>query len=71
MEITSGVTGGIFLVILIISLVLYRNWKYEQELDSLLSKVDIKDIKINDEPNTNSLGTKITRVSVNSVCPST
>lgn len=71
MEITSGVTGGIFLVILIISLVLYRNWKYEQELDSLLWKVDFKDIQINEEPNSNSLGTKITRVSVNSVCPST
>ncbi|XP_015839153.1 guanylate cyclase 32E [Tribolium castaneum] len=56
MEITSGVTGGIFLVILVISLVLYRNWKYEQELDSLLWKVDFKDIQINEEA-----GTKITR----------
>ncbi|KAH0808525.1 hypothetical protein GEV33_014265 [Tenebrio molitor] len=61
MEITSGVTGGIVLVFLIISLVFYRNWKYEQELDSLLWKVDFKDIQINEEPNANSLGTKITR----------
>lgn len=59
MEITSGVTGGIFLVILIISLIFYRNWKYEQELDSLLWKVDFKDIQISED----SLGTKITRVS--------
>jgi hypothetical protein len=67
MEITSGVTGGIVLVFLIISLVFYRNWKYEQELDSLLWKVDFKDIQINEEPNANSLGTKITRVSLDVV----
>lgn len=61
-EITCGITGGIFLVIVIFCLVLYRNWKYEQELDSLLWKVDYKDIQINEEANSNALGTKITRV---------
>ncbi|XP_074036399.1 guanylate cyclase 32E isoform X2 [Leptinotarsa decemlineata] len=60
-EITSGVTGGLFFVMLIISLVFYRNWKYEQELDSLLWKVDFKDIQINEEANSNSQGTKVTR----------
>ncbi|KAJ8981643.1 hypothetical protein NQ317_000871 [Molorchus minor] len=60
-EITSGVTGGIFLIILIISLVLYRNWRYEQELDSLLWKVDYKDIIISEESNCNNQGTKVTR----------
>lgn len=64
MEISIGITGGLFIILLIISLVLYRNWKYEQELDSLLWKVDFRDIQINDETNTQNLGTKITRVSM-------
>ncbi|CAH1154232.1 unnamed protein product [Phaedon cochleariae] len=58
LEITSGFAGGTFFVILIISLIFYRNWKYEQELDSLLWKVDFKDIQINEEANSSS---KITR----------
>lgn len=60
MEISCGVTGGILIVITIIGLILYRNWKYEQELDSLLWKVDFKEIQINDEANS---GSKSTRVS--------
>lgn len=32
-----------------IVLVLYRNWRYEQELDSLLWKVNYKDIQIKEE----------------------
>lgn len=61
-EITCGVTGGIFVIVVIISLVLYRNWKYEQELDSLLWKVDFRDIQLNEEVNTTH-GTKTARVS--------
>lgn len=64
MEITSGIAGGLSVVIIIISLVLYRNWKYEQELDSLLWKVDFKDIQINEEANSNNQGTKSSRVSI-------
>ncbi|KAJ8909843.1 hypothetical protein NQ315_002849 [Exocentrus adspersus] len=45
----------------VVSGFLYRNWKYEQELDSLLWKVDFKDIQINEEVNSNSQGTKVTR----------
>lgn len=30
-------------------MVLYRNWRYEQELDSLLWKIDFKDIEVHDE----------------------
>lgn len=63
MEISGGIAGGILIVLLIMSLVIYRNWKYEQELDSLLWKVDFRDIQINDDSNTQNLGTKITRVS--------
>lgn len=46
----------------VVSLVFYRNWKYEQELDSLLWKVDYKDIEINDTENS-STSSKISRVS--------
>jgi hypothetical protein len=49
-------------VLAVISLVFYRNWKYEQELDSLLWKVDYKDIEINDTEN-GSTSSKISRVS--------
>lgn len=52
------------LVVAVIGLIFYRNWRYEQELDSLLWKVDFRDIQINGEPNANGLGPKVTRVSV-------
>lgn len=48
MEILSVVSGVLLVVLLVVSLLVYRNWRYEQELDSLLWKVDYKDIKIND-----------------------
>ncbi|XP_017772276.1 PREDICTED: guanylate cyclase 32E [Nicrophorus vespilloides] len=60
-EIMYGITGGVFFVMAIIALIFYRNWRYEQELDSLLWKVDFREIQINDEPNASCLGTKITR----------
>ncbi|XP_022181653.1 guanylate cyclase 32E isoform X1 [Myzus persicae] len=59
-EILSIVAGTLLLVLAIISLVFYRNWKYEQELDSLLWKVDYKDIEINDTENS-STSSKISR----------
>lgn len=62
-EILSIVAGTLLLVLAIISLVFYRNWKYEQELDSLLWKVDYKDIEINDTENS-STSSKISRVSI-------
>ncbi|KAK5645421.1 hypothetical protein RI129_006721 [Pyrocoelia pectoralis] len=52
-EITSGVAGGIFLILLISAAILYRNWKYEQELDSLLWKIDYKEIEMKDRINNN------------------
>lgn len=50
-------------VLILVSLVLYRNWRYEQELDSLLWKVDYKEIQMheNDKDN-NSQQQKQTRV---------
>ncbi|CAH1122713.1 unnamed protein product [Ceutorhynchus assimilis] len=60
-EITGGVAGSLILIMLIISLILYRNWRYEQELDSLLWKIDFKDIEINEEPNSNHVAGKASK----------
>ena len=35
-------------VLVIIAFALYKTWKYEQELDSLLWKIDLKDVCITD-----------------------
>jgi hypothetical protein len=66
-EIAAGVAGGLLLFLAVVLLVLYRNWRYEQELDSLLWKVDYRDIQINEEQQVqagSSLSTKISRVSM-------
>lgn len=47
-EISAGIAGGALLVLGIVSLVLYRNWRYEQELDSLLWKVDFREIQMHE-----------------------
>ena len=41
-----GVMGGISVVLCVVVIVAYRNYKYEQELDSLLWRVDPKDLKV-------------------------
>lgn len=61
-EITAAIAGGSLLLLGIVSLVLYRNWKYEQELDSLLWKVDYKEIQLHENEKEN-IGQKPTRVS--------
>ena len=55
-EIAAGITGGIIVCLIIVLLVVYRNWRYEQELDSLLWKIDYKDIQIPELPNTPGQG---------------
>ncbi|CAD7080488.1 unnamed protein product [Hermetia illucens] len=47
-EISAGIAGGALLLLGIVSLVLYRNWRYEQELDSLLWKIDYREIQLHD-----------------------
>jgi guanylate cyclase, other len=47
-EISAAIAGVILLILTIVSLVLYRNWRYEQELDSLLWKIDFKEIKMHE-----------------------
>lgn len=51
-EISATVAGVILLILTIVSLVLYRNWRYEQELDSLLWKIDFKDIQMHENEST-------------------
>lgn len=65
-EIGLGITGGILLVIIIIGTLCYRNWKYEQELASLLWKIDYKDLTIDyADPCTMPYFNNITRASSN------
>ncbi|KAJ8318357.1 hypothetical protein KUTeg_003448 [Tegillarca granosa] len=45
LEIVSGVLGGIAAVALIVILVIYRNWRYEQEIAGLLWKINIEDVR--------------------------
>jgi len=44
-----GGIAGALLFIIAIALIFYRNWKYEQELDSLLWKVNYKEIQIKEQ----------------------
>ncbi|KAJ6645523.1 Guanylate cyclase 32E [Pseudolycoriella hygida] len=60
-EISAGIAGGIVVILMIISLVLYRNWRYEQELDSLLWKVDFKEIQMHENDKDNNTQQKQTR----------
>ena len=45
-DIVMGVLGGVAVVLSVVMFVAYRNYKYEQELDSLLWKIDSKDLKV-------------------------
>ena len=45
-EIVLGVVGGLTGVILVVGSVAYRNWRYEQELDSLLWKIEYKELQV-------------------------
>jgi len=45
-EIVMGVVGGIAVVLSVVIILAYRNYRYEQELDSLLWKVESSEIKV-------------------------
>lgn len=45
-----ALVGAILFVLLIVGLTVYRSWVYEQELDSLLWKVDMKELITSDIP---------------------
>lgn len=55
-EIVGGIVGGLAFIIAAVVLILYRNWKYEQELDSLLWKVNYKDIQIKEQKKDETAG---------------
>ncbi|XP_014675128.1 PREDICTED: guanylate cyclase 32E-like [Priapulus caudatus] len=64
-----GSLGGALLIFVIILGFVYRNWRYEQELASLIWKVDYKDIAmVTDFTSTllsNNTGNTMTRMSLN------
>ncbi|CAH2232762.1 jg15507 [Pararge aegeria aegeria] len=44
-----GASGGTLALLALAALALYRGWRYEQELDSLLWKIDFRDLHLPDE----------------------
>ncbi|KAH8318573.1 hypothetical protein KR067_011793 [Drosophila pandora] len=47
-EISAAIAGGALLLLGLVSLVFYRNWRYEQELDSLLWKIDFREVQMHE-----------------------
>ncbi|RUS90116.1 hypothetical protein EGW08_002158 [Elysia chlorotica] len=47
-EIIGGIFGGIVLIAAVTSLLIYRNWRYEQEIAGLLWKIDASAIHCNE-----------------------
>ncbi|XP_059156487.1 receptor-type guanylate cyclase Gyc76C-like [Physella acuta] len=47
-EIVGGVLGGVALVLILVLLLVYRNWRYEQEIAGLLWKIDASAIQCSD-----------------------
>ncbi|CAH0406557.1 unnamed protein product [Chilo suppressalis] len=51
-----GASGATLVLLALAALALYRGWRYEQELDSLLWKIDFRDLQLpDDEPCVNKL----------------
>lgn len=46
-------SGSLIIFLVIVSTVVYKNWIYEQELDSLLWKIEPKDLILSDAPSLN------------------
>lgn len=44
-----GACGGTLALLVLAALALYRGWRYEQELDSLLWKIDFRDLHLPEE----------------------
>ncbi|XP_030024263.1 speract receptor isoform X1 [Manduca sexta] len=44
-----GASGGTLALLALAALALYRGWRYEQELDSLLWKIDFRDLHLPDD----------------------
>ncbi|XP_049867023.1 guanylate cyclase 32E isoform X1 [Pectinophora gossypiella] len=50
-----GACGGTLALLVLAALALYRGWRYEQELDSLLWKIDFRDLHLPEEDQRNKL----------------
>ncbi|XP_045214115.2 receptor-type guanylate cyclase Gyc76C-like [Mercenaria mercenaria] len=64
LEILGGTIGGIALVAIIVVLIIYRNWRYEQEIAGLLWRINREDLKTPDSMASNgrrdSFGSRMT-----------
>ncbi|KAI8512208.1 hypothetical protein Bbelb_088470 [Branchiostoma belcheri] len=68
-EISGSVIGGLCLVLFIIGLVVYRNYKYESELARMLWKIDYRDIVrrgMRSKLNTSSRCLNVSQLTMNS-----
>ncbi|XP_006811765.2 guanylate cyclase 32E [Saccoglossus kowalevskii] len=67
-EIAGGTIGGLFLILLIVLGLVYRNWKYEQALASLIWKIDYREIKMKDSINASqfNIGSRMSMRSIDS-----
>lgn len=45
-EIAAGIAGGAALILAVLGLALARHWRYEQQLDSLLWRIDYREIQL-------------------------
>ncbi|XP_050344791.1 speract receptor isoform X2 [Nymphalis io] len=66
-----GASGGTLALLALAALALYRGWRYEQELDSLLWKIDFRDLHLPDEDQrTNKLSSSagVNTNSSNAIC---
>ncbi|XP_047528315.1 guanylate cyclase 32E isoform X1 [Vanessa atalanta] len=66
-----GASGGTLALLALAALALYRGWRYEQELDSLLWKIDFRDLHLPDEDQrTNKLNSSagVNTNSNNAIC---
>ena len=63
-------SGSLVIFLVIVSTVVYKNWVYEQELDSLLWKIESKDLIVSDVPvvNSKSRNRNSSQVSLTSDC---
>ncbi|XP_059481353.1 guanylate cyclase 32E-like isoform X2 [Neocloeon triangulifer] len=68
-EILSGLIGGAAIAVIVIGLILYRNWRYEQELDSLLWKLDYNQIQMAEESDKGNNNGSLTPNGNGSLCP--
>uniref|UniRef100_T1ISY6 Guanylate cyclase n=1 Tax=Strigamia maritima TaxID=126957 RepID=T1ISY6_STRMM len=66
-KLVAVVLGSFLVIITIIAIILYKNWKYEQEIAGLLWKIDIKDLIFKSKPGVVTTTSKLSLVSQTSL----